>query len=476
MWRLLSLNSKLLILLVAVQAIVLSLGVFGLLQWMASERMNDLYIQLDNRSDSLEDLVTIENGRWLYRNNSEGEREIFHDPQFHFAFQDATHHTIIQSEGQASDIRHQLDQRLSVLSLKDGDVTVFTLNDKKWIFERTDIQRNNHDEVVTGTLYTGLNIDSAFAEIELLRHLAITIVMVAIFLTACSSYLVINYSTRNLRKFSHNIRDLQPPFFSGQIVMVPQSAEEKLLFDSYDAMIKTIKASMESQRLFIANATHELKTPIAAALSALEVILAKPRTADDYESTCRDVMAELQVLRRLSHDLLNLARLDEAASLQFHQCELTDVLTRVIARWKKPAEQKNIHLNCDINIEKNNTIPGTTETWEVIIGNLVDNAIKYGKHNGNVWIHAYETQKNTMAISISDDGIGMTQTEIEQLGKVFFRADQARSGVDSFGLGFAHTKQLLENLGGFLTVKQSRQGGIHLILSFPYLSTHIYTS
>lgn len=468
MWRKLSLNSKLLILLISLQAITLSLGVFILLQWIASERMNDLYIQADNRSDSLEDLVAIENGQWLYRNNTKGESEIYHDPQFHFVFKNSINQTIIQSDGQNLDSRHQLDQHISTISMKDGDFAIFTLNKEKWLFERTDIQRNIHNEVFTGTLYVGLNINKAFEEIELLRRLAIAIVIIVISLTASGNYLVVNYLTRNLRKFSHNIRDLQPPNFSGKIHILPQSAEEKLLFDSYDSMIKLIQIAMESQRLFIANASHELKTPIAAALSALEVILSKPRTSEDYESTCRDVMAELQVLRRLSNDLLNICRFDESENFQHQQSELTAVLPRVIERWQKQAEQKEIYLSCEVTVVKIKSIPGSIETWEVIIGNLLDNAIKYGRNNGNVWITAVETNNNTLEISISDDGIGMTLVEIEQLGKVFFRADQARSGLDSFGLGFAHAKRLLENLGGQISTKQNSFGGVRFTLSLPY--------
>ena len=468
MWKKLSLNSKLLILLIAVQALALSSGVFALLQWIATERMNDLYTQVDNRSDALEDLVTIENDQWLYRNNSKGDREIFHDPQFHFVFKDSTHHTILQSDGQPLDTRHQLDQHLSALSLKDGDFSIFTLNNEKWLFERTDIQRNIHNDAFTGALYVGLNINHALEEIALLKRIAIIIIIVVIFLTATGSYWVVNYLTRNLRKFSHNIRDLQPPHFFGKITIAPESAEEKLLFDSYDAMIKLIQAAMESQRLFIANASHELKTPIAAALSALEVILSKPRTSEDYESTCRDVMAELQVLRRLSTNLLNIAHLDESRSFQSHQSDLADVLKRVIYRWQKQAEQKKINIINEINLVKIKSIPGSIETWEVIIGNLLDNAIKYGRDNGNVWITTNETDKNALEISISDDGIGMTLSEIEQLGKVFFRADQARSGIDSFGLGFSHAKRLLESLDGKLTVTRNNYGGVTATLSLFY--------
>ncbi len=481
MWRQQTLNRKLLVLLITVQAIILSLGVFGLLQWDNSNRLDELGHRLDSQTDELEDMITIDNGHWTVQHHSERSKELAKDTQFYFEVRDAGNNRVVQAQTSAQEVSQALALSAPVL-FEDSEFARLDTSTQPWLLQRTEIKRAYDGLVVTATLYTAMNIANAFGEIIFLQKLAASVIFVVLLLSALSSYVIVTYTTRNLRAFAQHIRTLKPPDFSGQTHLVPQSAEEQLLFDSYATMVNSIKKTMENQQLFIANAAHELKTPIAASLSALEVLLVRPRSTEDYQATCADVLAELQVLRRLSESLLNLARLDKT-SADNASCSLHAVLEQVHSRWQKAAQQKNIQIHIDT--PKSVQLKGDASTWETILGNLADNAIKYGHSEGNLWISGGniacgeaegenldngqdETPRNYfLDIEVRDDGSGMSKDDIQQLGTLFFRADPARSGADSFGLGFAQVKRLLENLGGDIQVNQVQSGGLSIHINAP---------
>ena len=186
----------------------------------------------------------------------------------------------------------------------------------------------------------------------------------------------------------------------------------------------------------------------------------RPREAQDYADTCRDVLAEMQVLKRLSSALMDLARLDGAQIAGINsECRLDDVVRVVAARWQRQAQTKNVALSVQIDAGARYETPGSLEQWEVVVGNLVDNAIKYTAARGHVWVKLSTSPDGGWQLSVEDDGIGMSSTDLEQLGQVFFRADTARSDGSSFGLGFAHAERIVEQLGGKMSVQSVKHSG-----------------
>ena len=449
MWRKLPLNVKLVVALIAVQASILAIGSIWLANWIEHERFEELEHRLDIQGDAVQGAISRGDNGLAFDGQNEAVRELAEEKGFYFLYAADSGEAVAESHGQSADIRQALRQSFRGKGLSS--------------FYRVDVSGNawivQSERYLDGVAHVAAYAQPLLDELATFRRLMAIGVIAVLLATSFGSAVVVNASTRNIREFSRRLKKLKPPAFVGATDLVPQSAEEDLLFSSYAEMIETVRTSIENQRLFIAHASHELKTPIAAAFSALEVTLARPRLASDYEQTCRDVLAEINLLRRLSSHLLDLTRL-ETAAIEDEACDVHDVLSNVLARWKKNAAARGT----DVQFSAVPTlggwlVRGSSTQLEIAFSNLIDNAIKYGKPGGRLTVDLRRYDAQSFEVVIADDGRGMSPTDVARLGDVFFRADAARTGDGSFGLGFAYAKRIIERLGGSLAVESALEVG-----------------
>jgi signal transduction histidine kinase len=451
-WRSLALNSKITLTLFGVQACTLLLGYLWLSHWVQSTRFDELRHHLDTQSDVIESLIVSKGGHLVFERRGEYATELDHDHDSYFALSTADGELLIDSQGPTPEMRNLLQNRMRSALTRDEDTQLVTVGHEQWLAQMGTLERGGTTNRLQASIHVAINAQPVLNSIASFRQLVAMAALGILLLTALGSYIVVALSTRNLRRFARQLRTLKPPEFTRRTLYEPHSAEEKLLFDSYAQMERAVQEVLEHQRLFIAHASHELKTPIAAVTAALEVILAKPRQAQDYAETCQDILAEMQVLKRLSLGLLDLARLDSTTRLAEQTSELNANVLHTVERWRKAAEHKHISLAVQLLADDQTRVPGAREQWEVIIGNLLENAIKYTGVGGSITLSLAPAQGDSVALEIDDTGCGMTQEQVAQLGQVFFRADAARSPGGSFGLGFAHSKRVLEQLNGQVLV------------------------
>jgi two-component system sensor histidine kinase CiaH len=239
---------------------------------------------------------------------------------------------------------------------------------------------------------------------------------------------------------------------------------------SYYLAIRTlrpIEEANEAQSRFTADASHELRTPIAAMQSEIEVALMNPKlTLEEAKEKLRSNLEELARLTDLSEGLLRLAQL-ENNELEKKPISTAHLAQSAVNRVLPLAEKKHILITTDIQHDA--TILGDEASLTEVLVILLDNAVKYGPEKSEVTMQVQKHQKNAV-IQVIDQGIGIKATEMPHIFDRFYRADSARSKqkAHGYGIGLAIAKNIVEAHAGKITA-QSRLGkGSTFTITLPH--------
>jgi signal transduction histidine kinase len=319
------------------------------------------------------------------------------------------------------------------------------------------------DSSPSATLVIATNIEPTLRELARMRRYLLLGAVLLVALTGLGTGLIVSATTANLRAFAASLGHVRPSAPDWTPPRPAASAEEKQLFSSFQGLMAAIRQAGDAQRLFIAGASHELKTPVAAMLTALDVALMRRRTVEEYEATCRGVLDTARGLKRLTTTLLALARTDELKQVEKSPVAAQAVLGTLAATWQPRALERGVRLEIapappGLELATNVTL------LEVALGNLVDNAIKYGRPAGAVLVAVARDHRGCV-FTVRDDGIGMREADVRRLGEVFFRANEARPDDTSFGLGFAQTAKIATLIGGRLDVSSTLGRGTEVRLT-----------
>lgn len=447
MWHRLPLNVQLIVALLLVQASAVGVGVLWLIHRTESSRLHDLYGRMDSQADLVEDLVKEIDGRFSFEDATETGRELRTDAHIYFGLTDSDGTLVAASIGPSVTVRAALNKVIASRAVPVETPTLLLAGSEYWLIQSEEVTRPlQAANPLQGHVHVAIYAQGMLDENMSLRRYMSIAAMVMLLVSSLGTWFVVSRATRNIRNFAHQLRTRDDKNLDIDPSLTPLSAEARLLFDNHAELIASIKKGRDAQRLFIAHASHELKTPIAAAMAALEVTLSRPRSSKDYEQTCRDVFGEVKVLNRLASLLLDLARLEEGGDIG-SSCALSDIGLQIVERWERSAADQGVRLVLNLSPQNRGRVPGRLEHWEVILGNLVDNAIKYGQHGGSVSLDFDSDGQDHPVVVVRDDGRGMNETERSRLGEIFFRADESRTATGSFGLGFAHAQRVAKSLG-----------------------------
>lgn len=216
--------------------------------------------------------------------------------------------------------------------------------------------------------------------------------------------------------------------------------------------LKPIEEAHASLERFTADASHELRTPIAAMQSEIEVALMNPKLSlKESKTLLQSNLEELAKLTALSEGLLRLARL-ENHELDMQKVSVDEIINQAIGRVSGLAEQKNILISS--KIAKNLSVKADASSLQEALVTILDNAIKYSHERSEVKVTA-KTDKQHVSIKIIDEGIGIKAGELVHIFDRFYRADTARSKqkIQGYGLGLAIAKNIIDLHKGSIVAK-----------------------
>ena len=242
-----------------------------------------------------------------------------------------------------------------------------------------------------------------------------------------------------------------------------------------DATLVVVRDVTEQRRLgavrrdFVANASHELKTPAATIQAAAETL--RQAAEDDPAAVPRfasQLEREAVRLSRIVADLLDLSRLETGSSLD----ELVSLGAAVREEWRRlqeAADQAGVGVT--IRTEGERPVRGSQRDLALLVRNLIDNAIRYSHEGGEVLV-AVEPDGDDVTLSVSDTGIGIPSRDISRIFERFYRVDRARSReTGGTGLGLAIVKHVVENHSGSIAVETELGRGTTFRIRFPASSS-----
>jgi two-component system phosphate regulon sensor histidine kinase PhoR len=209
--------------------------------------------------------------------------------------------------------------------------------------------------------------------------------------------------------------------------------------------ISELKRVDEIRRDFVANVSHELRTPLSILRGYIETMLDDPKMSRAESARILEIMEQhSQRLGLLANDLLTLAQLESgSSSLQLNEIDLTQFFAGLVRDWKKKFSAKGLNAIVDVPAGFRMICADETRLREVF-DNLLDNAVKYSSKKGEIRLQATR-RDDEIALSVSDDGIGISQEDLPRIFERFYRADKARSReLGGTGLGLSIVKHIVQ--------------------------------
>ncbi|TGD82328.1 ATP-binding protein [Hymenobacter wooponensis] len=231
------------------------------------------------------------------------------------------------------------------------------------------------------------------------------------------------------------------------------------LAHTFNRMLERLEDGFETQRTFVSNASHELRTPLTATIGEIQVLLTRERTIASYQEGLASVLHELQQLKSLINNLLELtqASTGSATGDNIRLDELLWEAREAVA----PDQRRRLKITLNELPEDPSylEIHGNRQLLGRAITNLLDNALKYSGPDKPVLIN-FSHRDGHNYLRVEDHGIGIGEKELPQIFQPFFRADNAR-GVTGHGVGLPLARRILELHGGTLRItSQLGQGTV----------------
>ena len=300
---------------------------------------------------------------------------------------------------------------------------------------------------------------------RLLATLLISIPL-AILLSLVGGAILANQAIEPLNRMTETAHRISAEHLGERIELAQADNELKRLADSFNQMLERLDQSFKQIRQFTADASHELRTPVAILMGETELAV---NNLLDYEECKAALSSRREELQRMAHivdDLLALSQFDYGQkTLQLKRLDFSDLVIEVCEQQRNQAKSKGV----DVELAK--TVPvvmeGDSARLRQMVRNVLDNAIKYTPSGGKVYVELDRSGEEVL-LRVSDTGIGIPANALPNIFDRFYRVDQARTREEGgSGLGLSIVKQIIEAHGGRVSVQSEVGAGTVLTLIVP---------
>ena len=252
-------------------------------------------------------------------------------------------------------------------------------------------------------------------------------------------------------------------------VQGPHEVQE--LMRAFNAMVSRTQASQKSQRDFVANVSHELKTPLTSIQGFSQAILdGTAETEDERRQAAQVIYDESARMHRLVLDLLDLAKLDSGtADITMTSVNMAALLNSIVEKFAPQSHTAGVEIKSVVEPGLPNALADGDRLSQVFT-NLVDNALKFTPQGGLIQLRA-ALVKGELLVSVQDNGAGMSPEVQAHIFERFYQADASRSGGEKHGagLGLAIAHEIVQAHGGRISVRSRLGEGTVFEVSLPLM-------
>lgn len=282
------------------------------------------------------------------------------------------------------------------------------------------------------------------------------------------SLIISNWIALPLKRMSQSAEALS----EGDLIEIPLEGpkEVRRLANTFNLMSKKITAGAQSQREFIANVSHEFKTPLTSIQGFAQAILdGTVKSKKEIDKAAGIILIETNRLHRLVMDLLMLARLEAGtADMQHAEINIPDLLGNMVDKFSLQAEQQGVSLRLEQIPDVK--VSGDGDRLAQVFSNLIDNALKYTGTAGKIEITSKIEGKNII-ICVKDSGIGIPESEQEKIFDRFYQIDSSRKygKKKGFGLGLSIAREIIQSHHGNIWVESCPNEGSTFYVRLPII-------
>ncbi|MEZ4721159.1 MAG: HAMP domain-containing sensor histidine kinase [Flavobacteriales bacterium] len=304
-------------------------------------------------------------------------------------------------------------------------------------------------------------------KIKNLRNILIIAFILGGFITILTARFYANQAMRPVKNLILQVEGLTPEDLSIRLKEAEGTDEIAQIAQAFNEMLIRVDDAFRTQKNFIANASHEMRTPLTAISGQLEVLALQDRTTEEYKDTIASVIDDMHRLNRLANRLLLLAQTEsEGVKSSFTDCRIDDILWSCIGDVQKmnPLYQVNVEMDEALD-DDSLTINGSETLLSTVLFNLAENACKYSDdHKATISLCSVEGE---LTIAVGDQGIGIPKKDLDSIFAPFFRGSNVAQRP-GHGIGLSLVQRIVNLHQGSVNIASEEGVGTTITVRFQH--------
>ena len=316
--------------------------------------------------------------------------------------------------------------------------------------------RGAGNAAVMGAVLLNVSVDSLAVDYSDLIRYSLLAGILALTLGAALTLVIARRQTRPIRQINEAVQAFARGEFDRR-VDIPGADEAAQLAQSFNGMAEEISRLDQSRRSFVANVSHELRSPMTCIQGYVQGMLDGTIREDEREKYLGTVLTETQRLTKLVSELLDLSRFESGKiPLDKTKFDIDELLLGVLFKFEQRIEAKGIDVEISFKEQPCFVLADSARITQVVT-NLIDNAVKFAAEKGQivVWTHVVD---NLCYVTVKNDGVSIPAEDLPFVFERFYKVDKAHTSGGGTGLGLAIAKRIVEQHGQTISVASS--GGL----------------